>query len=210
MCIFSRLFVHILLPEKHFSAAFYKSVICMPDTMPDTQETFLHLTARTLMEMEPSIPELHERMTVRTLRMLMENGMVEASTDAANGWERVVEIYVELRDTISALASAGDHRSTASRLCSGISDGLKVQHLGAADIIALYTTQTEQVQFFIGLYEGVCRALESLSGDAELMRQLGNNSLHAFASLIARAKTIIEFGKTFLEQLHTQREVLVE
>jgi hypothetical protein len=178
--------------------------------MPDTQETFLHLTARTLMEMEPSIPELHERMTVRTLRMLMENGTVEGSTDAANGWERIVEIYVELRDTISALASAGDHRSAASRLCSGISDGLKVQHLGAADIIALHTTQTEQVRFFIGLYEGVCRALESLSGDAELMRQLGNNSQHAFASLIARAKTIIESGKTFLEQLHTQREALVE
>ncbi len=90
--------------------------------MTDTTETFLHFTARTLMELEPSIPGLHERMIVRTLRMLLENGLAEISTDEANGWTRIVEIYVELRDTISALASFGHYRSTASRLCSGISD----------------------------------------------------------------------------------------
>ena len=186
----------------------------MPDIIPDIPENFLHLTARTLLELEPSIPGLHERMIVRTLRMLMENGFVEASrADAADIWTRIVEIYVELRDTISALASIGDYRSTASRLCKGISDGLKVEHpdfehLGAAEIIALYTTQTEQVRFFVGLYEGICCALESLTGNAELMRQLGNNSLHAFASIIARAKMISETGKTYLDQLHTEREVL--
>jgi hypothetical protein len=141
MCIFSQLVVQILLPYTHFSATVYKSAMCTKDTMTDYTETFLQFTAHALMELESSIPELHERMIVRTLRMLMENGMVEASTDAANGWERVVEIYVELRDTISALASAGDHRSAASRLCSGISDGLKVQHLAAADMAyrSLYT-----------------------------------------------------------------------
>ena len=143
--------------------------------MTDNTEDFLQFTAHTLMELESSIPELHERMIVRTLRMLMENGLVEASTDAGNGWTRIVEIYVELRDTISALAAFGHYRSTASSLCSGISDGLKVEHpdfehLGAAEIIALYTTQTEQIRFFVGLYEGICCALESLTGNAEIGR----------------------------------------
>jgi len=204
----------IFLPYTRFSAAFYKSVFCMPDIMPDIPENFLHLTARTLLDLEPSIPGLHERMIVRTLRMLMENGFVEASrADAADIWTRIVEIYVELRDIISALASVGDCRSAASRLCSGISDGLKVkhpdfEHLGAAEIIALYTTETEQILFVVGLYKRICRALESLTGDAELMRQLGNNSLHAFVSLTTRAKMIIESGETYHEQLHNQREVL--
>lgn len=213
MCIFSQLVVQIILPYTHFSATVYKSAMRTKDTMTDYTETFLQFTAHALMELESSIPGLHERMIVRTLRMLMENGLVEASTDAANGWTRIVEIYVELRDTISALASIGDYRSTASRLCKGISDGLKVEHpdfehLGAAEIIGLYTTETERVLFLVGLFEGICCALESLTGNADLMRQLGNNSIHAFASIIARAKIIIESGKTFLEHLHTQREVV--
>ncbi len=64
------------------------------------------------------------------------------------------------------------------------------EHLGAAEIIGLYTTQTEQIRFLVGLYEGICCALESLTGNAELMRQLGNNSPHVFASIIARGRTI--------------------
>ena len=180
--------------------------------MTAAPEGFLHFTSRKLREWEPSIPGLRERMIVRTLRMLLENCMTEMYTEESNGWEGMVGIFVEMRETIRSLSKFDNYRCNASRLCSAIGAGIEVEHpaferLDAEDIISIYTTEAERIGFFVSLYEGVSRSLEALAGDAEFMRQFGNNSSYVFGEIISRVKMMAESGKTVIEQLLTGHEL---
>ncbi len=117
--------------------------------MPSTEEGFMHFCTRMLQELEPTIPGLHERMTVRTLRMLLENCVTELSASEANSWERAVEIFIEIRDTISALCSINP-RTHAAKLCTAIHDGIDTDPGDIRGIIDRHSNDVKRVQFFCG------------------------------------------------------------
>ena len=174
-------------------------------------EGFLHFTSRTLREFEPSISGLHERMIIRTLRMLLENCITEMLSEEANGWERMVGIFSEMKETIHSLSKFDNYRCNASRLCAAIGEGIKTEHsdferLDAEDVIALYSTEAERIGFFVGLYEGMGRSLEALVADAEFLRQFGNNAPHVFAEILSRLKLMEQHGKKVIEQILTEQE----
>ena len=160
----------------------------------------MHFCTRTLQGLEPSIPGLHERMIIRTLRLLLDNCVVELYASEADSWERSVEIFVEMRDTIYALRSM---RSNASRLCSAISKGLDTEHRSASGIIARYTSDVERVFFFVGLYERVGDSLEKLMEDLDFMQSMGSCGPCVFAEIISRVRLMAQRGKNLIEDILT-------
>lgn len=179
--------------------------------MTQASEGFLHFSSRKLRELEPSIPGLHERMIIRTLRMLLENCMIEMCEDEANGWEGMVKIFVEMKETISCLSKFGDYATNASRLCTAISEGIKTEHpdferLDAEDIIVMYTTEAERIGFFLGLYEGMSRSVEALASDSDFLRHFGNNAPYVFIEILSQINMIVGCGKTIIEQILTRDE----
>ena len=165
--------------------------------MTATDEGFMRSCTRTLKDFEPGIPGLRERMMVRTLRMLLENCVIELQTSEANSWERAVEIYIEMRDTIHALGSMGPG-SNASRLCYAISGGLDTDPHDAIGITNQHTDDIGRVQLFVGLYEEVGNSLERLTADREFMLSMGNCGPHVYAEIIAQVRRTIQRGKLFI------------
>lgn len=175
-------------------------------TSIEEDEGFMHFCIRTLKGLEPSIPGLHERMIIRTLRLLLENCITELCSCDANSWERTVEIFVEMRDAIEALRNMNPP-SNASRLCSAISKGLYTDDRSVTGIVDDHTTDLERVQFFVGLYAGVGESLEDLTGDQVFMLSMGNLGPYAFAVIISRIRFMAQKGKNFIEDILTSQAV---
>ena len=166
--------------------------------MPSTEEGFMHFCTRMLQELEPTIPGLHERMTVRTLRMLLENCVTELSASEANSWERAVEIFIEIRDTINALCSINP-RSNAAKLCTAIHDGIDTDPGDIRGITDRHSNDVKRVQFFVGLYNNIGNSLERLTEDREFMMHMGNCAPHTFEEIIARVRRMEQKGKQIIQ-----------
>jgi hypothetical protein len=151
-----------------------------------------------LQELEPTIPGLHERMTVRTLRMLLENCVTELSASEANSWERAVEIFIEIRDTVSVLCSI-DPRSNAAKLCTAIREGMDTDPANTRSIIDQHANDVKRVQFFVGLYNNIGNSLERLTEDREFMMHMGNCAPHTLEEIIARVRRMEQKGKHIID-----------
>jgi hypothetical protein len=171
-------------------------------TSIEEDEGFMHFCIRTLKGLEPSIPGLHERMIIRTLRLLLENCITELCSCEANSWERTVEIFVEMRNAIGALQNMNPP-SNASRLCSAIRKGLYTDERSVTDIVDNNTTDLERVRFFVAVYEGVGESLDDLTGDQVFMLSMGDLGPYAFAVIISRIRFMVQMGKNFIEDILT-------
>ncbi len=137
--------------------------------------------------------------------MLLENYMTEvfSDSDEANSWIRIIEVFIELRESIRGLGLVNPG-TYASNIYSTICAGLDIEHPGdgqlhALDIVALYSTDVEKIGFAMTVYCGVIHALELLAGNQELMRRLGNNGQNTFAEIISKFECAVDYGKKIIE-----------
>ena len=168
--------------------------------MSNSEGGFISFAISKLIDLEPSIPGLHERMCIRTLRMLLENYIAEIFSDEANSWVRIIEIFIELRESIRGLGSVNTG-SNASKFYSTISAGLDVEY--ALDTVALYATDVEKIGFAMIVYCGAIDALELLAADQALMKSLGNNGPNTFAEIISKFECANDYGKKIIEGILT-------
>ena len=73
------------------------------------KEKCMDSVMRILLELEPTIPGLPERMTVQMLRKIIENGMAkvhlsELQCDSNGNWAVAMEIYDVMRNMIRVLS----------------------------------------------------------------------------------------------------------
>jgi hypothetical protein len=175
--------------------------------MSNSEGGFIQFAISKLIDLEPTIPGLHERMCIRTLRMLLENYIAEIVSDEANSWVRILEVFIELRGSIRGLGSV-NAGSNASKIYSTISAGMDVETPGhALDTVALYATDMEKIGFAMTVYCGAIDALELLAADKELMTRLGNNAPNTFAEIISKFECAVDYGKKLIERFLTPQAV---
>ena len=182
---------------------------------------WLETITKTLRELEPTIPDLPERMTVRMLRMIIENGMAEVD-DSDGGaspnlvrWEKSIRVLAFMRNSISALSKMALSTCNSARLCRAVSDGMSVVVVVNSDnnnnnnnndrsfqtpseIIDQNNTDTERLSFMLCVWKRVSDELTVLVMDDAFMECMGPEGRVKFAEIISLMQFIVDIGTKHL------------
>lgn len=153
------------------------------ERMPLQMTTLMQSVVQIVCDLEPTIPCLRDRMTVRALRMLLENSMLEMC-----GCERSVLIFAEMSRIIRSMALANPGSSSA-RLCCVVNDAMR--GLSIADFLNRPSTDVDTLRFFIGFYKNICDGLGGLLDDEDFMHTMGCQGNAKFSEIISVIRTTI-------------------
>lgn len=145
--------------------------------------TLMQSVVYIIRDLEPSIPCLRDRMTVRALRMLLENSMLEMY-----GYDKSVVIFAEMNQLVRSMALANPGSSSA-RLCCVVNEAM----LGSPIANFLYRpcTDVDRMCFFIGFYRNICEGLTGLMGDEDFMQTMGCQGHAKFSEVVLVIGTVI-------------------
>ena len=191
---------------------------CEPEiTMAAAAPRWLNIVIATLRELEPTIPYLPERMTVRMLRMILENGMAEVDLEAPPEvqWENSIHIFDFMRNCIRVLSLA-DPGSNSARLCCAISDGMSVVNSNdgsvqtPSEIIHLNNTDTEKIGFMVCIYQRISDELMVLVRDDSYMECMGPEGRVKFTEIISLMQMMVDMGTKYINDVLEHEPVAEE
>jgi hypothetical protein len=169
------------------------------------------LVTKTLHELEQTIPGQQERMTVRMIRMIIENGLaeVESAMSHDDQWAVSIEIFVMMRSFFSVLSLANPGTDSA-RLCSVIRDGMSIMNADgslptAREIIDHNVTVTDRFGFVICVYQRVSDELTDLTRDDGFMKCMGSEGEVKFAEITSLMNLMVDIGKKIVDDILEQQ-----
>lgn len=168
------------------------------------------LVTKALHELEQTIPGLQERMTVRMIRMIIENGLAEVDLAMSHDdqWAVSIEIFAMMRNFFSVLSLANPG-TNSGRLCSAIQNGMSIMNADgslptAREIIDHNNTVTDRFGFVISVYQRVSDELTDLARDDVFMGCMGSDGDVKFAEITSLMNLMVDIGKKIVEDILDQ------
>ena len=162
--------------------------------MESPRQQCMQIFVDAFLELELTIPNLGDRMCVRMVRMLIENGVLELQREGCNSWEQIVVIYFEMRGAIAALSEMNPG-SASSRLCDSIFRGLCALNNDGTkqnnnEVMERCGTGVGVITFLMQLYDQMWHELEELIQDEDFLGAMGPNGPNCFEKIISTCKLV--------------------